>query len=337
MNTFWTKDEVDYLISNYSDKTNLQISSELKRSLKSVVSKSRKLNLKKSKIHRFKMIGIRNKKTARDLSFEALRDIASSYKSRGEFQLRDASAYTTARTAGILDQICSHMIKHSYSIPQMILSEILKKIIGFDFTYNDKTIITPYEIDIFYYNLNLAFEYDGRGWHTKHLVDKNKLCLDKNITLITIVENSRRYIDDIKSQIIDNIDIINNNSGLDLKDVDIKVVEIDYDGLFSEILDEKEIKKVCDRYSHFSEFIKNNKNLYYKLQNLKLLNKFTSHMTRRGGINEESAKKEVSKYIYFSDFLKNSYRFYIWIKKNKKEFLLEPLKLKQNKKIKYAN
>lgn len=336
MNTFWSKDEVDYLISNYPDKTNLQISLELNRSLKSVTSKSRKLNLKKSKTHRFKMIGVRNKKFARDLTFETLRDIALKYKSRGEFQLRDCSAYTTARISGILDQICSHMVKQSFSIPQMILSEILKKIIGSDFTYNDRTIISPYELDIFYYKLNLAFEYDGRGWHTKQRVDKNKLCLEKNITLINIVENNRRYVEDIKNQLIKNIDIINNRSGLSLKDIDITKIEIDYDGLFSEILDEKEIKKICDNYSHFSEFKKKNKNLYYKLQSLKLLNKFTSHMNKRGGIDEESAKQEVSKYIYFSDFLKNSHRFYIWIKKNRKEYLLEPLILKGNKKLRYA-
>ena len=336
MNSLWTEKEIDYLLSNFSEKTNLQISIDLNRSIKSIISKANKMRLKKSKLHRSKMISHRNKISQRDLTDVLLKKIALQYKTRAEFQYCDASAYTTARVRGLLDDICSHMIKISYSIPQMILSHILKKLLGDLFIYNDRKTIHPYELDIYFYQYRLAFEYDGKGWHKDKKIDKHKICDNKKIKLITIIENNRNYINDIKSQLISNLDTINISSGLNISDSDIKNVVIDNSHLFSEIIDEFEIKTICDKYDDYSNFRKENIKLYNKLQSLKLLEKFTKHMKKRGGITYEAAKNEVSKYTYFFDFFKNSHRFYVWIKKHKKEEILEPLILKQNKKLKYS-
>jgi hypothetical protein len=337
MNSFWTEKEIDYLISNFTDKTNFQISIDLNRSIKSITSKANKMGLKKSKSHRSKMISHRNKISQRNLTDVLLKKLALQYKTRAEFQYCDASAYTTARVRGLLDDICSHMIKISYSIPQMILSYILKKLLGDLFIYNDRKTISPYELDIYYYEYRLAFEYNGKGWHNDKKIDKYKICDEKKIKLITIIENNRNYTDDIKDQLISNLHIINRFSGLDITSFDVKNVIVDHSELFSEIIDEFEIKKICDKYDDYSNFCKENIKLYNKLRSLKLLEKFTKHMKKRGGITYESAKIEVSKYTYFSDFFENSHRFYVWIKKYKKEKLLEPLILKQNKKLKYPD
>ena len=71
-----------------------------------------------------------------------LKEIAKNYKTRGEFQRLDGSAYSTARRAGYLDSICVHMVVGSYSIPQLTLLYILKKLfVGSNIEYNCKTIV----------------------------------------------------------------------------------------------------------------------------------------------------------------------------------------------------
>jgi len=61
---------------------------------------------------------------------------------------------------------------------------------------NDKTVISPKELDIFIPNKNLAIEFCGNIWHSeKYISDKNyhndKLlkCLEKNVKLLTIFED----------------------------------------------------------------------------------------------------------------------------------------------------
>lgn len=64
-----------------------------------------------------------------------------------------------------------------------------------DATENNRTIISPLELDIYIPNLNLAIEYGGLYWHSEEYKDKNyhynkmKLCNDKGIRLITVFED----------------------------------------------------------------------------------------------------------------------------------------------------
>jgi hypothetical protein len=337
MTNYWSENEVNYLINNFPNISNIQISKDLKRSIKSIISKSNRLCLKKSREHISKMISKRNKEVGRNLDYVALKEISKKYKTRGEFQLSDSSAYVTARNLNILDDICEHMIKQNFSTPQLILKYILGRLLNSEIMYNTRRIIKTYELDIYFPKFKLAFEYNGKRWHQNDIIDKYKICTDIDILLINIDENSRKYEEDIKNQIVDNLDIINNRCLTNIIESDVYNIEVNINELLSDIIDDKETINICSKYSSFSKFRSENINLYNKLHKIGLINKYTFHMHKRGGITEDLCIVEVAKYVYMSDFLKKSYRFYIWIKKNKKEYLLQCLKLKQNKKLKGLN
>jgi hypothetical protein len=80
-----------------------------------------------------------------------------------------------------------------------------KELKGFDFIFNDRKICDGYELDIYLPKLHLAFEINGI-FHYKPIfgmeklqntqrkdILKNKICVDKNIKLITIVDESPRF------------------------------------------------------------------------------------------------------------------------------------------------
>ena len=193
----WTKEEEEKLIKFFPNEKSESIAKMLNRTTKQVNCKANSLKIKKSKEHKGKMISNRNKIVGRDLNYENLKNIAFKYKTRGEFQRLDGSAYTTARVAGYLNDICSHMITSSFSIPQLILFCILKRLFNNDdITYNDKTVINPYELDVYIKKYKIGFEYDGKLWHINNELDiiKTELCKNKNVILIRFKENNRKYI-----------------------------------------------------------------------------------------------------------------------------------------------
>lgn len=330
----WSMSEIDILIDNFPNKRSDDISKMLNRSKSSIICKANKLGLKKSKDHVSKLKSDYNKIKGRDLNYDSLSQIASAYSSRSEFQISDGSAYQTARRLNILDDICSHMIKQSFSIPQMILKYILKEILNSNCLYDSRKIISPYELDIYFPEFKLAFEYNGRWWHKNDTIDKSEMCTKKDIKLFTIVENSRRYEDDIKyqiSKILNEIEIITNKSIPKSNLFEINIPK----SIFDDVIDENYIKQTCDRYNDFTLFVNENSGLYYKMIKLSILEKYTSHMKKRKIWTDEMAMREVEKYEYLSDMLKNSYGCYLWLKKNKKEYIMSALKLKQNKKLKF--
>ena len=326
----WTKEEENILKELFSDKKNEELAQILKKSKSSIVNKANHFGLKKSKLHRSKMISLRNKIKNRDLTYQFLSDIALKYKSRSEFQFADSSAYTTARINGVLDDICKHMNNLSFSIPQMMLFELCKKFISTNIRYNDRKTIYPYEIDVFLPELHLAFEYNGKGWHQNNINDeiKSKILSDKNLTLIKFVENSRKYEIDIKNQFINILGYLDEKYTLKVSEEEVTNFDLSF--VYSKILNDTTIKEICLSYTNFTDFRKNEQRIYNYLLKLKKLDEYTSHMKKRGGITEESAKKEVEKYISIYDLLKNSSRFYVWIKKHKKDYLLDGL-LRKNK------
>lgn len=331
----WSESEIEFLIDKFSDTRNEDIANHLKRSMKSITKKAHSLYLKKSKDHKSKMIGKRNKKIGRDLNNDTLKQISKQYKSRAEFQMCDNSAYQSARKKGILDEICSHMVKQSFSIPQLILKSILSQFLGTNLQYNTRQVINPYEIDIYFPDYKLAFEYNGKGWHKNETIDKNDICEKKSIKLFTIIENNRRYEEDIKNQIISILPQINDITNKNTSEEDILNINID-EKSFEGILDEEKIISICEKYTEYSSFRKENINLYNRLRKLKILDKYTKHMKRTIiKWNDERALNEIKKYVFMKDFIQNSLGCYHWVKKNCKEFMLEPLILKQNKKLKY--
>ena len=123
----WTNPEIEYLIKNFSTCYTGELCKHLNKSKKAIQVKASRLGL--SKDIEFKETRLsnvkRNKTVGRDLNYDVLCEIAKLYKTRGEFILRDSSAYTTARNHGYLDKICSHMISASFSIPQLLLYILL--------------------------------------------------------------------------------------------------------------------------------------------------------------------------------------------------------------------
>ncbi len=336
MQIIWSENEVIKLKEIYEHTKNKDISFLMNRSLKSISKKANSLGLKKSKSHKSKMISQRNKIINRDLNYEKLKEIASIYKSRAEFQIYDSSAYQTARKSNLLDDICSHMIKQSFSIPQLVLNNILSKLLNNNGLYNTRKIIKPYELDVYFHEYKLAFEYNGKGWRLNDKINKKDICIKKGIKLFTLVENSRKYEEDIKNQLISILDELNFvvNKKIVASDINNIVVST---SIYKNILDVENVEKICKDYNDYNLFRKENINLYNKLLKLGNLYKYTNHMKKRIYWNETKAIEVINKFEYLNNLIKENYGCYLWIKKNKKEYLLEGLKLKQNKKLKYNN
>lgn len=328
MNKYWTEDEIKFLIEN-KDKYTCKVLGELmNRSTLSIRNKLQKLGLKK--VMNTQYVIDRNKSMGRDLSYENLKLIASKYKTRSEFMYMDNSAYLTATRLKCMDDICSHMINKVVSIPQMILKTILDDLFNEKCLYDTRRIIKPYEIDIFYEKFNLGFEYNGKLWHKIHdNTDKKlKLCEEKNITLIVLIENTRNYETDIKEQLILSLDLINNTTKLNITIDDINNYIVDYEKMFSTYTDEDDIKNIINKYDNFHVFKKENTLLYQKLVRMKLLEKYTGHLKRdRVNWDYDLLVKEIEKYDNLKDFYTNSFGCYKFIKNNKQyEYLLENLK-----------
>ena len=176
----------------------------------------------------------------RRLTEDVLREIAKKYKTRSEFQHKDSSAYVTARKRGkeFLDSICSHMLNVSFSIPQLICKFIMETILEEISLYNSRKIIPQYELDVYFPSYRLALEYCGKRWHSsKDVMErdeiKKKLCESLGITLLVINENSRDYENDVKNQIIKNLDVI--NQSCDKAITEKQILDINCDSVYKEI------------------------------------------------------------------------------------------------------
>lgn len=111
--------------------------------------------------------------------------------------------------------ICTNCnpINKPISIQEKELLDFIKSIYNKEIIHNDRSVIHPYELDIYLPDLRVAIEYNGNYWHanpefyseneiinikgTEYLVseiwkrDQKKLeyCNDKSITLITVWED----------------------------------------------------------------------------------------------------------------------------------------------------
>ena len=276
----WDDDKIKYLIENYGNTQNNVLCNVLNITEKALTSKAYRLGLKKTKKHKSEMIGKRNKIVGRDLNYDNLKKIAILYKSRGEFQNKDSSAYSVSQKNGILDDICGHMVKQSFSIPQLILKNILDKLFNIDSNYNDRVVIKPYEIDVYYPTLKLGFEYNGYGWHVNNRNDelKNKKAKDKNITIITINENHRKYEKDIKEQLIKNLHLINKFTKNYFTEENI--LNMIVDDIYSSVYDIESMFKIASNYKNKKEFRTFNRKIYDKLYKIGKLQESTKYFIK---------------------------------------------------------
>lgn len=74
-----------------------------------------------------------------------------------------------------------------------VLTEV-KKIYNGTIIENDRTVLKPYELDIYLPELKIGIEFNGTYWHglenvKSHDLIKQKICKEKNIKLIIVTEN----------------------------------------------------------------------------------------------------------------------------------------------------
>lgn len=276
MGKFWNKTDIIYLKENY-EKENLNILVQrLNRSEKSITQKAFKLKLKRGKEHRKNNLIKQNKLKGRDLSYELLKEISDKYVTHSEFIKNDNSAYLAIKKYGYLD-LFDNLLCSSVSLPQLILKNLMDNLLDGKCRYNDRTAIKPYELDLYYKKFNLAFEYNGSYWHLDNDNDeiKKNLCIEKNITLIIIEENSRDYVNDIKTQIIDNLKMINSVIDKKITKENVENININIDKL--DVFG-KNTKEFFNSYSTLKDFKKENYSIYRKMKKYNLLEKYLNHL-----------------------------------------------------------
>jgi hypothetical protein len=260
----------------------------------------------------------------KDITIEYVKECSKKCNTKKEFQLNYQRAYTYARKIGVLDEVCSHMFVKNYSTPQLILKHLTENLFGERCFYNHRKLITPYEVDVYFENLGIAFEYDGERWHKNDKINKFELCKEQNVTLITIKEKSRKYEIDVKNQLVENINLINTITKKNIRKSDIFDFEVDYKNLLPNV---DQIKSVCLKYNNVRDFKENDPYFYNLLVRRKQLRDFTKHMsTSRTRYNEIDIKKVISGYTTITDFLKNESKLYQHLKKHKLDHLLNHLK-----------
>ena len=276
MGKFWNETDIIYLKENYEKEDINVLVQKLKRSENSITQKAFKLNLKRGEEHRKNNLIKQNKLKGRDLSYEVLKEISEKYITYSEFIKNDYSAYLAIKKYDYLE-LFDNLLYSSVSLPQLILKTLMDNLLNDKCRYNDRTAVKPYELDLYYKNFNLAFEYNGSYWHLDNNNDeiKKNLCLEKNITLIIIEQNNRDYVKDIKTQVIDNILLINNITGKNItkeniNDIDINIDKLDVFG--------KNSQEFFNSYKTLKEFKKDNYSLYRKIKKYNLFDKYLKHL-----------------------------------------------------------
>lgn len=209
---------------------------------------------------------------------EDIQNICKQYKTRGELKREMPSIYALARRRKILDGCCSHMWTIKYSTPQLILKHLLEIVLNDVCVYNTRKIIPPFELDVYFKSKKLAFEYNGKTWHSSEKVknrDNNKKlkCEESKIRLIIIEENENQdYEHDIKEQLISHIGSI--NLWCDLQITPQQIMDVCCDNVYNDIINYKDKDTILQKIAEcntISEFIKKYEKEYGYIRRIKHL------------------------------------------------------------------
>ena len=116
----------------------------------------------------------------------------------------------------IICTICNKIGNFS-SGEEIKLSNFIKNVYHGEILLNIRSVISPYELDIYLPELNLAFEFNGVYWHSELYKEKNyhkiksDLCDNKGIQLIHVWEDDWTYKQEIiKSMILNKLKLNSN-------------------------------------------------------------------------------------------------------------------------------
>lgn len=237
----------------------------------------------------------------RKLTEKVVREISNKYNSHSDWYTNDPASYRAAKRLGIFEELKNSKNIKRESIPQGITKYIFDKIFSEDGIYNCRTVMPPYEIDVYYPNKKFGVEYDGYAFHFGRYRDEareqRKFEKESTMTDIKIFHISEdryykisEYVLFIKKYIIDNLALINDWCDTSILSVDVENLSIPEVDVFSKF-DWDDVITLIDSYKSGSEFRNNHRALYQKI-------------IRRG-------KKDILDYIskktvnYWSDKLKD--------------------------------
>ena len=113
-------------------------------------------------------------------------------------------------------EICTNCnpIQKSYSVGEKELLDYVSSIYSGTIVENDRSVINPYELDIYLPDLHLAIEYNGLYWHSDEQKPNNyhrmksDLCKEKGVHLIHVFEddwvNKQSIIKSVISNFVNN-------------------------------------------------------------------------------------------------------------------------------------
>ena len=124
------------------------------------------------------------------------------------------SSYNNRRRSN--QEICTNCnpLQKGYSVAEKELLDYVSSIYSGTIIENDRSIIAPYELDIYLPDLHLAIEYNGLYWHSDEMKPNNyhrmksDLCKEKGVHLIHVFEddwvNKQSIIKSVISNFVNN-------------------------------------------------------------------------------------------------------------------------------------
>ena len=115
------------------------------------------------------------------------------WKCENEHSWKDTVSHRT------LDERGCVLCKGKKSIGEQEVSHLVSELVPSEVILNSRSVISPYELDIYIPDKNLAIEFNGVYWHSEaqgkdesYHYDKWKMCKDAGIDLVTIWEDGWR-------------------------------------------------------------------------------------------------------------------------------------------------
>jgi len=211
-------------IKEKTKKTNLErYGTEYSIASKKIRTKIKKTNLKKYGVENpFQSQEIKNKIEKTNIKKYGAKHISQSHISSEIYELLNNKkwlekqhyelkmpVYEIARNLCVsIKTAFNYFKKHNIKIRTLQTSfaeEKLYEFINLNIKKNNRNIISPYELDIYVPEHQLAIEFDGLYWHSseyknkKYHLTKTNLCQEKGINLLHVFENE--WLDSTKQDI----------------------------------------------------------------------------------------------------------------------------------------